>query len=201
MWTTSVTFALLLQILTYQTAEAQVGLTREQFCRCDLMAADIPSCPRNQLNARAYCECLNSRERSCYDRTPILRANNCPQPLVWDCENLRDGTPFSRLPTKSTSVVPLSTFKAPYTAEGGLLCVELGYCFRPTRTKTVSTITMSSGGTTGTAIITVPIGLDGLTLPTSGAASLTQEPVIVFTPDRRVKRTAAPTKTTSSWNG
>jgi len=144
-------------------------------CQC----FDLPACPRNQLAGKSLCACENQAELFCWRRNGQA---TCPSPLPYDCENIPANgvsTRISALATAAASGTP--SFTPTYTGESGLNCVDLGYCFRPTKARTTMTITMPSG----TAIITVPIGLPTIAAPTSETSA---EPIIVFTPDALRKR-------------
>jgi hypothetical protein len=101
--------------------------------------------------------------------------------VTQDCANIAADGVSTRISVAVTSAETASTFKPTYKGESGLNCVDLGYCFRPTKARTTITITMPSG----TAVITVPVGLPTIAAPTSETSA---EPVIVFTPDA-LKRT------------
>jgi hypothetical protein len=96
--------------------------------------------------------------------------------MTQDCENIAANGVSTRISAAVTAAETGATFKPTYKGESGLNCVDLGYCFRPTKARTTMTITMPSG----TAVITVPVGLPTIAAPTSETSA---EPVIVFTPD------------------
>jgi hypothetical protein len=88
-----------------------------------------------------------------------------------------------------TAAEAAPTFKATYRGESGLNCVDLGYCYRPTRKFTTVVISMS----TGDATITVPAGLPTGALPTATpVAPSTSEPIIEFTQDKKKRAIEVP---------
>jgi len=170
----------LIQLLTWAVvasiqANLVAAIVGRGAARCECF--DIPACPVNQLAGKSLCSCQNQAELFCWKRNGI---NVCPSPLPLDCDNLgADGRATNRIvPEATVDSRATASFKPKYTAESGLHCVDLGYCFRPSKAKTTMTITLA----TGTAVITVPVGL-----PTQSLAPTptTTEPVIVFTPEKR----------------
>lgn len=92
---------------------------------------------------------------------------------------------------RATAGAASATFKATYRGESGLNCVDLGYCYRPTKGRT-TVVVQTSGG--GSATITVPVGLpsDAFQTPAAVVPS-TSEPLIVFTQERwRTERPEVP---------
>jgi hypothetical protein len=119
--------------------------------------------------------CKSRRFTSLIHHLPAHTSNLLSQQ---DCENLgADGSATVRKTPLVTSDAKATSFTAKYTAESGLHCVDLGYCYRPAKGKTSITITV--GGST--AVITVPVGLPTQTLLPQASS----EPVIVFTPEKK----------------
>jgi len=158
-------------------AEKKTGLGP---CECD-----SPACPAERLNKASLCACLNQARLFCWKRNPH---GACPSPIPHDCNE--DGTLNSA--TQTSVGAPASTFTPKNKGEGNLNCVEIGYCYRPTRSMT--TVTVS--GENGTTVITVPVGLPSQEVLPSTTS--TPEPIIVFTPEARKReveeaaRTAVP---------
>ena len=113
---------------------------------------------------------------------PLLTACS-PTPKA--CDDLdRAGNPKRRMTPHATAAPSAAaTFKATYRGESGLNCVDLGYCYRPTKGRTTVVVSVSSGGS---VTITVPVGLPSDALPsvTQAAVVKTSEPEIVFTQER-----------------
>jgi hypothetical protein len=112
------------------------------------------------------------------------------------CDDLDSaGNPKRRMTPRPTAAATPATFKATYRGESGLNCVDLGYCYRPTKSRTTVVVSVSSGGS---VTITVPVGLPSDALPTAPptvVAAHTSEPEIVFTQERWRARERVPTKT------
>jgi len=144
-------------------------------CECD-----SPACPAQRLNKASLCACLNQARLFCWKRNPH---GLCPSPVPQECNE--DGT----LNSVAQTALPASTFTPKNKGEGNLNCVEIGYCYRPTRSMTTVTVT----GENGTAVITVPVGLPSQEpVPTTSA---TPEPIIVFTPEVRARNADEAVKT------
>jgi hypothetical protein len=96
---------------------------------------------------------------------------------------------------RATAAPTAATFKATYRGESGLNCVDLGYCYRPTKGRTTVVVSVSTGGS---VTITVPVGLPSDALPTpppTAVAVQTSEPEIVFTQERWRGREEVPART------
>lgn len=122
-----------------------------------------------------HCACLNNAAMFCWYR------NNkaCASPSLAVC----NGKPAVTASNASSASSPKYT--PPYQGNGGLNCVEIGYCSRPTKAKTSMTVTVSGVAT----VITVAVGLPtpelsdllpGQARPTPTAASapaITEDPL------------------------
>jgi hypothetical protein len=141
-------------------------------CECD-----SPACPSQFLNKVSLCACLNQAALFCWKRNP---QGLCPSPTPRACNE--DGTFHPPSVTSAGTALPTSLFTPKYKGASGLNCVEIGYCYRPSRSMTTITVTLENG----TTVITVPVGLPTQeNLPT---LSSTYEPIIVFTPEVRGRK-------------
>jgi len=151
-----------------------------QTCEC----YDVQACPVDILDPKSLCACQNQQEFFCWRRSG---KNTCAKPSPLNCDKLNSkGIATERITAEPSLQTAVSSFtpKSGNTGAGGLNCVDLGYCFRPTKARTTLTLTLPNG----TAIVTVPVGLPTDALPTLGVVPTpTQsEPLIVFTPEARM---------------
>jgi len=163
-----------LLVLSIVTLVVCGGGVNQKMLACE---CDAPSCPAGRLDTGSLCACLNNAALFCWYR------NNraCASPVLQVCGG-KGGTVVP-----NATATPARTYTPPYQGNGGLNCVEIGYCSRPSKSKTSMTVTIS--GTE--SVITVPVGLptpdlqltDLLPPPPTGAAQPIQtEAPIVFTP-------------------
>ncbi|KAF2670200.1 hypothetical protein BT63DRAFT_439285 [Microthyrium microscopicum] len=169
---------LLLFLASSSTVLAQKG-------NCDCTGDPrLPVCWDERLGPKPLCQCFNNVEDVCWR----LSGKTCAEPSPYVCDKLGpNGKPTLR--TSIDRATAESTFlpASGKSGAGGLNCVDLGYCYRPTKAKTTLTLTLPDG----TAIVTVPVGLPTDALPTLGVLPTKSDtdPVIVFTPEAMARRT------------
>jgi len=166
-----------LSIVTLAACAVEVD-KKLQACECD-----SPSCPAGRLDEGSLCACLNNAALFCWYRN----SRACASPALRSCGAKGTGGAPSPAATPTTT-----KYTPPYgQGAGGLNCVEIGYCSRPSKAKTTMSVTVSGTAT----VITVPVGLPTPDLfdplatilgptpaPSSAPAPTSPEAPIVFTP-------------------
>ncbi|KAF2398711.1 hypothetical protein EJ06DRAFT_564140 [Trichodelitschia bisporula] len=133
---------------------------------------DAPACPP-YLAKGSLCACEYNAAIFCYRRA------GCPFPAPPNCE----GAVLASNGTSTLTAPPRPKYTPPYEGNGGLNCVEIGYCSRPTRSKTTMVVTLNDT----TTVITVPVGLPTLEAadllpPVSSVVTTAMEAPVIFTP-------------------
>ncbi|KAE9974288.1 hypothetical protein EG328_003933 [Venturia inaequalis] len=158
--------------------------------------------PQISTSVKKLCACLNNAEMFCWYRNN----RQCASPIPKQCP----GAPETAAPPAPTAPTQ-PKYVPPYgQGQGGLNCVEIGYCSRATRSKTSTTIMVNGTATVITVTVGLPTGdtapdpfappapaADGISftqLPAAGAVDSTPQmtpPPMVRKKERDVRKAKA----------